>query len=124
LKRLILLTIPLLLLASCAKTVPPEEFLTAYRLSGGFSSSGDWQARYTGKDDQYHYIEIRTRTVDRDPVNLILYGPFKDEIIRCPILQLPEDFPTGFWKATDEAQTESPDDTRDYVRRYLAGERE
>jgi len=116
----------LLLLSSCARTVSPEEFLSVYRRGDWMTPDAQLQARYTGRDGTYHYMQIRTPNPDAGTSDLLLYGPHKDETIRCPISELPGDFPTGFWKLRDEAHNsqESADETTDYVRRYLEGDRD
>jgi hypothetical protein len=105
----------------CAQTVSAEKFLTLYRLSAppGHMEEG-WEARYTGRDADYHYLEVRHSTANRGADQLLLYGASRDEIYRCPLGALPPDFPEGFSTLNDEGTRSEPEaETKRYIRYYL-----
>lgn len=105
----------------CAQTVGPERFLYVYRRTAapGHIEEG-WRADYTGKDRQYHYLEVRHSTLNRGAGAMLLYGPFRDETLRCRIEELPYDFPEGFGLLYHEDPRHEPDEqTHRYVREYL-----
>ena len=119
--------IPLLLLLAamgggCAETVTAEKFLYMYRRSAAPGHMEDgWYADYKGKDDRYHYLKVQYSTVDRGAGQVLLYGGFREEILRCPLTHLPYDFPEGFRRVYEDGIRVEPDDaTWRYVREYLS----
>lgn len=111
----------------CARTIGPEEFLYTYRrgASPTYTKEG-YKVRYTGKDGGYHYLEVRHDTLGKGAGPLLLYGPFREETLRCAANRLPETFPDDFeilhqWTLPgQERAPEPPSRTRQYVRDYLA----
>ena len=58
---------------------------------------------------------------------MILWGPFRDEKLRCAVRDLPDDFPTDFNALAGESididvpgAGETDEQTRKYVLKYLA----
>jgi len=111
----------LALAGGCAQTVSPEKFLYMYRLSAppGLMEQG-WDAQYTGHDDKYRYLKVQYSTLDRGAEELLKYGAYREEILRCPIAFLPRDFPEGFVQLyTEGRRTEPEQETYAYIRQYL-----
>ncbi|HUT62278.1 MAG TPA: hypothetical protein VNA25_30945 [Phycisphaerae bacterium] len=105
----------------CAQTVSAERFLYVYRLSAppGHDEEG-WRANYTGRDEQYHYLEVRHSTLKRGAGAMLLYGGYRDETLRCRREELPFDFPDSFSLLYQEDRPhERDEETRRYVREYL-----
>ena len=73
------------LAGGCAETVSAEKFLYMYRrgASPGHIEDG-WYAEYTGQDDGYHYLKVQHSTLDRGAGQVLLYGGFREEILRSP----------------------------------------
>ena len=124
--------IPVLLTAcvacGCARTVAPDEFLYTYRRGASPTYTKDgYKVRYTGTDGGYHYLEVRHDTLGKGAGPLLMHGTFRDQTLRCPTAQLPDDFPDDFevlhkWTTIDEPSAmEPPSRTREYIRNYLAG---
>lgn len=115
------------LACGCARTVGPEEFLYVYRRGAAptYTREG-YKVRYRGMDELYHYLEVRHSTLGKGPGALLLYGPFREETLRCPAHRLPETFPDDFevlyqWTLPgQERAPEPPSRTRKYIRNYLA----
>lgn len=109
------------LVGGCAQTVSPEKFLYTYRLSappGGMEQG--WEAQYKGHDERYHYLNVHYSTLDRGAEQLLLYGAYREEVLRCPVVFLPRDFPEGFGQLHQEGRRTEPEaDTYAYIRRYL-----
>ena len=126
--RALAIVLPALLaFGGCARTVEPVEFLCIYRRTApSMQPESGYHATYTGKDETYHYLNVRTSNVNRGAA-LLLWGPFRDETLRCRREHLPENFPEGFETLVEEAigldkplsHTESRPETERYVRRYL-----
>jgi hypothetical protein len=92
-----------------------------YRLSAppGLMEQG-WDAQYTEHDDKYQYLKVQYSTIDRGAEQVLKYGAYREEILRCPIALLPSDFPAGFVQLyTLGRRTEPEQDTYAYIREYL-----
>lgn len=121
-KRTSLSALTLLLLAGgCIETVSAEKFLYLYRRSAppGTLEARGWYVRYY-KDAQYHFLDVRYSTLDSSAMELIMWGGFHDETVRCPRKDLPSDFPEEFLMLYQEGKSdETEEQTRKYIRRYL-----
>ena len=116
---------PLLVLAvlagGCAETVTAQKFLYMYRrgASPGHMEEG-WYADHTGRDDKYHYQKVQYSTMDRGADQILRYGAFREDILRCPLGALPYDFPDGFRRAYQDGRRVEPEEaTYRYIREYL-----
>jgi hypothetical protein len=101
--------------------VSAEKFLYLYRRSAspGHMEEGGY-SRYTGKDLQYHYLNVQTSTLEHGAQQVLLYGAYRDQIFRCPLDALPHYFPEGFKQLYEDGKrSESEEDTYRYVREYL-----
>lgn len=110
-----------MLVGGCAQTVTGEKFLSLYRRSAapGHMEEGGY-SRYTGKDAQYHYLNVQNSTLDHGAEQVLLYGAYRDETFRCPVSALPRNFPDGFRQLFEDGKRgESEEDTYLYVREYL-----
>jgi len=117
--RKLFLVIPLLamILGGCqTKTLSAEEFLYAYR-SGGMSdeNSSPGASKYLGREGDYQMVLIT------GGAPAMVFVNEQGRKIRCRADALPADFPRGFVTlGTGESTFESSEDTREYVREYLA----
>ena len=127
--RALLIVAAATLLAGCAETVTPEEFLYTYRRGSGSDYNAEgFRAGYSGRSHGYHYLEVRREVPEGDDASMLLYGGFRDETLRCPAESLPEGFPGNFQTLAELEMmgypSEPPAETRQYVRKYLAGQTE
>ena len=120
--------VPLLLaacLAGCAQDVPPEEFLYLYRRGATVAARDEgFRTRYLGTDRGMHVLDVRYDTESEGAGAMLLWGPYRDETLRCPASELPPGFPDDFQTLHQSEllageRTESPEQTRRYVERYL-----
>ena len=117
-KLLILLAV---FAGGCAETVSPEKFLYLYRRSSspGHMDEGGF-SRYTGKDLQYHYLNVQTSTLEHGAEQVLMYGAYRDQTFRCPVGSLPHSFPEGFRQLYEDGKRSEPEeDTYRYIREYL-----
>lgn len=105
------------LLPACGPTtVDAEEFLYTYRRNAPPGRSElSWYATYTGRDEDYHYLEVQKSNFPRGEGEVILFGGFREERLRCPLSDLPETFPQDFEALWDN----DPADAQAYVRAYM-----
>ena len=117
-------TLPLLLLlaggcASQVRIVGPDDFLYAYRCGVMPGSLPDNSvATYTGRDETYHYLELR----NGGPQDIFMGDLVPAQKVRCRVDQLPSSFPSGFeqLRGAGTEGFENGEDTREYVKAYMA----
>jgi hypothetical protein len=117
-------TLPLLLLlaggCSSVRTLAPEDFLYAFRcgvMPGELAANSS--ATYVSRDAAYHYVDLRNGR----PTDVFLGDLSGTQKIRCMVNLLPSDFPNGFEPLRGGEGFENSEDTRQYVKDYLARHR-
>jgi hypothetical protein len=109
------------LAGGCTQTVSAERFLYLYRRSAspGHMDEGGF-SRYTGKDLQYHYLNVQTSTLEHGAEQVLMYGAYRDQTFRCPVEVLPHNFPEGFNQLYEDGKrSELEEETYRYIRHYL-----
>lgn len=99
------------------KTLTAEDFLYAYRSGAMPGEMGaNSSATYLGRQGEFHYIELHSGR----PADTFVYGVTGSQKARCQADLLPSDFPSGFEPLRGSEGFENSEDSRQYVKEYLA----